>query len=196
MIFNRIISKPTLIFILASILLLIGIPYGIYGLTLDGGASLGGVLILLADLLIFILLVIDRAIVKLISPLKLSIYEFVFLILGITIYMYSQRKIIVEIESENIEYLLVIENPGNLINNKIHWEFPFDQRIYTKESIVIVDKIIGNVDFNIHADWNNSYYYNKYEFEKYPEVKLYCRTNFALKKDLNQKMIDSLMNKK
>lgn len=195
MIFKRIISKPTLIFILASILLLIGIPYGIYGLTLDGGASLGGVLILLADLLIFILLVIDRAIVKLISPLKLSVYEFVFLILGITIYMFSQRKLIVEIENENIEYLLVIENPGDMNNNKSHWEFPFDKRIYTQESIVIVDRINGKVDFNINADWNNSYYYNKYEFEKYPKVKFYCKTNFSLKKELNQNSIDSLMNK-
>lgn len=195
MTFKRIIRKPTLIFILAPILLLIGIPYGIYGLTLAGGASLSGVLILLADLLIFIMLVIDRAIVKLISPLKLSLYEFVFLILSITIYMYSQRKLIVEIENENTAYLLVIENPGNLITNKTHWEFPFDKRIYTNENIVIVEKIIGRVDFDIDADWNNSYYYNSYEFEKYPHVKFYCKPNFALKKKLNQNLIDSLINK-
>ena len=49
MTFKKIIAKPTLIFILTSILLLIGIPYGIYGLTLEGGASLGGALILIAD---------------------------------------------------------------------------------------------------------------------------------------------------
>ena len=194
MTFKKIISKPTLMFFLTSFLLLIGIPYGIYGLTLDGGASLGGALILMADVVILIALLIDRAIVKLISPIRLSIYEFVFLILCITLYLHSQRKLIVDIENENVEYLLVIENPGNLINNETHMEFPFNKRISTKKSIVIVDKMTKNIDFNINADWEKSYYYNRYEFEKYPKVTFYCSSSHDFKRNLNQNLIDSLMN--
>ena len=151
MTFKKIISNPTL-FILSSILLLIGIPYGIYGLTLDGGASLGGVLILMADFVIFIALLIDRAIVNKIPPKRLSIYEFVFLVICIMIYSYSQRKLIVDVENDNVEY------------------------------------------FNINADWNSSYYYNRYEFEKYPKVTFFCKTSLDFKRDMNQNRIDSLIN--
>lgn len=192
---KKIMNKPTLLFILTSILLLIGVPYGIYGLTLDGGASLGGALILMADFVIFIALLIDRAIVNKIPPVRLSIYEFVFLVLCITIYLDSQRKIIVDIENENVEYLLVIENPGNLISDETYWEFPFNKRITTKKSIVVVDKMTKNIDFNINANWNKSYYYNRYEFEKYPRVTFYCKPSLDFKRDMSQNLIDSLMNK-
>jgi hypothetical protein len=195
MIFKKIIAKPTLIYILSLILLLIGIPYGIYGLTLDGGASLGGFLILLADIVIFIALLIDRAIVSKIPPLRLSIYEFVFLVLCISAYLYSQRKLIVDIENESVEYLLVIENPGHLNNNKTHLAFPFNRKISTEKGIVIVDKMAKDIDFNINAYWKYSYYYNKYEFEKYPKVTFYCKTSLDFKRDMSQDLIDSLMNK-
>jgi hypothetical protein len=195
MTFKRIISKPTFIFILSLILLLIGIPYGIYGLTLDGGASLGGALILMADFVIFIALLIDRAIVNKISPIRLSIYEFVFLVLCIMIYLHSQRKLIVDIENDNVEYLLVIQNPGNLINNETHLKFPFNKILSTKKSIVIVDKMPKHIDFNVNADWNKSYYYNRYEFEKYPKVTFFCKTSLDFKRDMNQDLIDSLINK-
>ena len=192
---KKIIGKPTLIFILTSILLLISIPYGIYLLTLDGGKSLGGVLILMADFVMFIALLIDRVIVNKVPPIRLSIYEFIFLVLCITIYLHTQRKTIVDIENENIEYLLVIENPGNLTNNETHWKFPFNKRISTRKSIVIVDKMPKNIDFNINADWNKSYYYNRYEFEKYPKVTFFCKSSIDLKKDMNQNLIDNLINK-
>jgi hypothetical protein len=196
MTFKKILSKPTLIFILSSILLIVGIPYGIYGLTLDGGASLGGALILMADFVIFIALLIDRAIVKLIRPIRLSIYECIFLVLCITVYLYSQRKLIVDIENDDVGYLLIIENPGNLISNETHVEFPFNKRISTPKSIVIVDKMTENINFNINADWVKSYYYNRYEFEKYPRVTFFCKTSLDFKGDMSQNLIDSLINKK
>jgi len=194
MTFKKIIAKPTLIFILTSNLLLIGIPYGIYGLTLDGGASLGGALILMADFVIFIALLLDRAFVNIVPPLRLSIYEFIFLIICITIYLHSERKLIVDIENKNVEYLLVIENPGNLTNNETHREFPFNKRISTRNGTVIVDQMIKNIDFNINAAWNKAYYYNRYEFEKYPKVKFYCKSSLDFKRDMNQNLIDSLIN--
>lgn len=194
MTFKKIIGKPTLILILTSILLLLGIPYGIYGLTLDGGASLGGALILMADFVIFIALLIDRAIVKIIPPIRLSIYEFAFLVLGITIYLYSQRRTFVDINNEKVEYLLIIENPGNLICDETQLEFPFNKRISTPKGIVIVDKMTKNIDFNINADWNKSYYYNRYEFEKYPRVTFYCKPNTNFKTNMSENLIDSLIN--
>lgn len=196
MTFKKIINKPSLIFILSLILLLIGIPFGIYGLTLDGGASLGGVLILMADFVIFIALLIDRVIVNKISPKRLSIYEFFFLVICIMIYYSSQKKLIVDIENDNVEYLLVIENPGNLKNNETHWEFPFNKRISTHKGIVIIDKMTKDIDFNINADWNSSYYYNRYEFKKYPKVTFFCKTSLYFKRDMNQNRIDSLINNK
>jgi len=195
MTFKKVFYKPTLISISGFVLLLIGIPSGIYGLTLDGGASLGGALILVATFVIFLVLLIDRALVKRIAPLRLSIYELIFLIVSTSIYFYSQRKIIVDIKDSSIDFLLIIENPGNLTNNETQLEFPFNKRISTNESIVIVDNMTKNIDFNINAGWNKSYYYNRYEFDKYPKVKFFCKTSLDFKRDISENLIDSLMNK-
>ena len=46
-------NKPTLFLVVGIFVLFIGIPFGIYGLTLNGGASLGGVLVLLGVFDIF-----------------------------------------------------------------------------------------------------------------------------------------------
>ena len=190
---KKIIAKSTLISILASILLLISIPSIIYDLTRDSSkAGLFGILILIIDFVIFIVLLIDRVIVKKIPPIRLSIYEFVFLILCTTIYLYSQRKIIVDIENENVEYLLVIENPGNLTNDETRREFPFNKRISSRDGVVVVDLEIKNIEFNTNADYI-SYYYKTYEFEKYPKVILFCWHRKAI--DISQNLIDSLMNK-
>ena len=195
MTFKKIIGKPTLISILASILLLFGIPLSIYyHITLEASASVLVLLIMLANFVIFIALLIDRIIVRKISQKKLSIYELVFLVLCITIYSYSERKTIVDIENENVEYLLVIENPGDLTNDKTHLKFPFNKRISTTNGIVIVDKMPKNLEFNINANWI-SYHYKEYEFEKYPKVTLYCKLGLDLIKNINQNFIDSLMNK-
>jgi len=188
--------KPTLILFLSSILLLIGIPSGIYGLTLDGGASLGGALILLAEGIVLVALFIDRALVDKVSPLRLSIYELVFLLLGITVYLYSERTIIVDIKNENSEYLFVIENPGNLENDESVAQFPFNRKIASEKNYVIVDKMANNIDFNINADWDSSYYYNIYEFEKYPRVKFFSKTDLSLIEHINQNLINSLINQK
>ena len=191
--FRKLYRNPTLIFILSIIFLAVGIPYGIYGLTLDGGASLGGVLIIIADIIVFIIFRVDRVLAKKIQPVRLSFYELGILIIGISIYIYSNRKIIVEIENEKVEYLLVIENPGDLENDKTTIEFPINKKILTKRNTVIVNKMVKDIDFIIEADWNNSYYYKTYRFEKYPRVKLFCKSNNAIRKDLNQNLIDSLI---
>lgn len=69
--------KPTLFLIVGIIILIIGIPFGLYALTLNGGGSLGGVLVLLGVAIFLPFLIIDRILVNRISPLKLSIFELI-----------------------------------------------------------------------------------------------------------------------
>lgn len=88
--------KPTLFLILGLIIILVGLPFGIYGLTLSGGASLGGTLILVLVFIVFIFLVIDRVLVHVISLKKLNIIEVMFLFIASTIYLYQNRKIEIE----------------------------------------------------------------------------------------------------
>ena len=78
--------KPTIFLILGIILISIGLPFGIYGLTLSGGASLGGVLILTGVFITIICVIIDRILIRFINQRKLNIIELIFLIVGTTIY--------------------------------------------------------------------------------------------------------------
>ncbi|MBQ4822906.1 hypothetical protein [Aquimarina sp. MMG016] len=73
-------KKPTLFLLIGIIVFIIGIPSGIYGLTLDGGASLVGVLILSGVILFLPFFVIDRVLVNTIKPLKLSVFELLFML--------------------------------------------------------------------------------------------------------------------
>ncbi|WP_035086358.1 hypothetical protein [Aquimarina latercula] len=71
----------------------LGIPSGIYGLTLNGGASLGGVLILSGVILFIPFFIIDRILVKQIKPLKLSILELIFSLIILLCYNIQQISI-------------------------------------------------------------------------------------------------------
>ena len=84
--------KPTFFSILSVIGIIIGIPFGLYGLTLSGGASLGGVLILGGVIGLVILLAIDRALASTITPKKLSIYELIISIAFLMIYFFKIRQ--------------------------------------------------------------------------------------------------------
>ncbi len=78
--------KPTLFSVLGILLLVIGIPSGIYGLTLKGGSSLGGTLILIGCLLIGVIFIIDRVIVQFVNQKKVNIFESIILFLFIIYY--------------------------------------------------------------------------------------------------------------
>ena len=67
--------KPTFVSILAVIGIILGIPFGAYCLTLEGGASLGGVLVFGVVIGLAILLVIDRILASFFDSKKLSIIE-------------------------------------------------------------------------------------------------------------------------
>jgi len=74
--------NPTFFSVISIIGIIVGIPFGIYGLTLTGGASLIGEVILAIVIGLFILLVIDRVLASLFNPKKISIIELgIFIIL-------------------------------------------------------------------------------------------------------------------
>ncbi len=193
---KQLFRKPTLILILGLLMLIIGIPYGIYGLTLNGGASLGGALILLTDFAILVIIIIDRAIVQIINPRKLSFLDLFVIFLFISFYVYNQKTLIIDIENEEIEYLIILENPGNLQNTKSSYKFPFDKKLTTNKNFIIVNKVFDNIEHHTKAGWENSYYYNKYTFEKYPVVKLYSNTKLNIDKEMSEEFIDRLINNK
>lgn len=169
--------KPTVFLILGIILILIGLPFGIYGLTLSGGASLGGALILMAVAIVFIFLVIDRILVRIINPRKLNIIEVVFLFIVSAIYLYQNRKIEIEQLNQNSEFMIVIENNGKLKNNDYDYKFPFNKKIKTTKNYVIAEKLPQSIDIKSPKNWENFYYYNIYNYPKYPKVVLFAKTS-------------------
>ena len=78
--------KPTFGALIAVIGIVIGIPFGVYCLTLTGGASVGGVVVFGIVFLLIILLAFDRLLVSFFYTKKLSIIEFTLFVIGLIIY--------------------------------------------------------------------------------------------------------------
>lgn len=167
--------KPTLFLILGIILIGIGVPCGIYGLTLTGGASLGGVLILTAVVVTFVFVLIDRFLVRLIDNKRLSIYETILLIIAITFYSFENRTLEIEQLNQNNQFLIVIENNGKLKNDKSEFRFPFNSKIKTNGNFVISKNLPEDIYIIAPKNWNNSYYYNVYYYPNYPKVVLFAK---------------------
>ena len=112
-------NKPTLFLIIGIVVLIIGIPAGLYGLTLNGGASLGGALILIGVIAFIPFFVIDRILVNRIKPLKLSIYEFILIVIVLIFNSSQKRKIVVDLTDYKNDYFVVVFNDGNLKNSEL-----------------------------------------------------------------------------
>jgi hypothetical protein len=172
---KKIILKPTVFLILGLILIGIGLPYGIYGLTFTGGGSLGGALVLIAVIIVVVIVVIDRYLARIINTRKLNIYEIIFLILGVILYSFNHRTLeIVELNQKS-EFIIVIENPGNLKNDKTEYTFPFKRKIKTDKNFVIANSLPEDIDVIRPKDWENSYFYDIYKYPAYPKVVLFSK---------------------
>ncbi|QXP80312.1 MULTISPECIES: hypothetical protein [Winogradskyella] len=134
-------NKPTLFLIIGIFVLFIGIPFGVYGLTLNGGASLGGVLVLLGVFIFFPFLVIDRILVNKIKPIKLSIFEFLFIGIVLIFYLSNNKKLYVDLSEYNSEYFVVIYNNGDLKNSELNWSFPINKKIKPKNNSIIIPEV-------------------------------------------------------
>ncbi len=150
-------SKPTLVSIIGLIIIVIGIPYGLYGLTLNGCSSLGGVLILFAVFITFIVLIFDRLLVSKIGQRNLSIVEFFILAIVIIFYSYSKRNLIIELENQKTNYFVLIENDGSFVNTELNYKFPFDKFLISKGNSAVINSISKNyhqLELDYPKDWN------------------------------------------
>ncbi|WP_298309715.1 hypothetical protein [uncultured Aquimarina sp.] len=83
-------STLTLFLIFGIFSFVVGIPFGIYGLSLNGGASLGGALILSGVIIFAPFFLLDRILIQHIKPLKLSIFELIFSLIILLCYSIQQ----------------------------------------------------------------------------------------------------------
>jgi FtsH-binding integral membrane protein len=67
--------NPTFFSVLSIIGIIVGIPLGLYGLTLTGGANLIGEVIFAVVIGLLVLLVLDRVLASIFNPKKVSIIE-------------------------------------------------------------------------------------------------------------------------
>jgi hypothetical protein len=79
--------NPTFLSVLSIIEISIGIPFGFYGMTLTAGVSLAGVVIFAVVIGLFILLVLDRVLVSIFDPKKISIFQLEIFIILLTIFL-------------------------------------------------------------------------------------------------------------
>ncbi|SDD30764.1 hypothetical protein [Williamwhitmania taraxaci] len=195
---QKLTQKPTLFLIIGIAIIAIGLPFGVYSLTLEGAKAMVGIFILVPVVATFIVIIIDRKIVRRIDNKKLSLYELGVIILLISLYFYNNQQMKINFLNPKDDYVLVLQNPGNLINDTFKRQLSFNKAISTTSNIIIISKadISSNFEINLPLSWNGVFYYNTYKFENYPEVKLYCRPNCNIKDSINQNIIDSLLKNK
>ena len=152
-------NKPTLFLIIGIIVLIVGVPAGLYGLTLNGGASLGGVLILIGVITFIPFFVIDRILVNRIKPLKLSIYELILIVVILIFNSSLKRKIVVDLTDYKNDYFVVVFNNGKLKNSELNWSFPFNKKVEYNSNAIIIPvefKDKYQIDIEIPKSWSGT----------------------------------------
>lgn len=193
---RRLFRKPTLLFVLGILAILIAL-YSIFFTSWESGTGIYIVFVHIPVILVSIIaIVIDRVIAvrTKISPVKLSIYEFIIIIIGGIYFLYSQREIVVEPANRNMEFFLVLQNPGNLESDKTAYQFPFDKKILAEDNVVIVDDFWKT---EVRPGWDDpQYQINTFQYEKYPRVKLISKLTSDLSDKMSQDLIDELLKNK
>ena len=195
---HRLTSKPTFVSITSILLIIISIPIGIYNYIKSDPSTTGWVLTIMLFLFIGIgiLYSIDRFLVKLINPKKLTFIEVVLTILCYLLIIYSSRQLKINLRESKQEFVIVIENPGQLINTQFATKSLFDKEIKSNENIIVVDEIPNKVDLNERPMSWNSYYYNIYSYNKYKKVALFSNPELNINERISEKFIDSIIKNK
>jgi hypothetical protein len=195
---SRIFSKPTFFSTSSILLFLISIPLGTYRYLQSGPSTEGWVLTFLLFLYIIIGFAysVDRIMVKHISPIKLSVAEVVFTIICFTLINYSQRELLIDIADSKENFVVIIENNGRLKSNELISLSLFDRQIKTTESIVIVDRLSTAELEKNPSFWGQSYYYNKYSFDKYEKVVLFSNPRIDMNSKMTENFLDSLIERR
>ena len=175
---KEILKKPTLFSILSIVGILIGIPFGIYQLTLNGGQSLGGVLLLIGVFFLIIVLAVDRGLVSKIKPLKLSLFELLFAVIILGFHQTGTKRAFVDLDNYKENYFIVIYNNGHLKDNKVSYKFIFNKEIEPYKNYVVIPKSIKDeydISVSLPKSWTSSEmkpeYINGYKVEFYNSEK-------------------------
>ena len=196
---NRISSKPTFISVVGILLILMSIPVGIYNYNMADYSTEGWVLFFMFSLFIIvgILLAVDRQLVKLISPWKLSLIELALTVLTIVALTYTNRQLFVDLGESDQDFTIIIENDGTFQITKSNRLSLFNKEIKTDENLIIVDKIPKDVRLNVRPkSWNGSHYYHRYSYDNYDDVILFSNSELNFKERISETFIDSLIERK
>ena len=185
-------KNPTIFLIIGIILVLVGLPFGIYGLTLNGGASLGGVIILFGVLIVGIIVILDRIFAKRVNTKRLNGIELTLLIFGITLFSFTKREIIIDLRDKNTDYFVILENNGTLKNSELNYSFPFNKKMEFEDNIGIINSIAENyqrIELESPSEWKSK----RMQPWKMNEFKIRFYSNGDLK--LTDKEVDSIIKK-
>jgi len=185
-------KNPTILSILGIILILIGLPFGIHGLTLNGGGSLGGAIILFGVFIIGLIVILDRILVTRVNKKKLNGIELVLLIVGITIFSFTKREIIIDLRNKETDYFVVLENDGTLINSELNYSFPFNRKMEFKDNVGIINSIADNyqrIELKSPDNWKSK----RMQPWKMNDFKIRFYSNGDLR--LTDKEVDSIIKK-
>lgn len=141
-------------------------------------------------------LILDRFLVRVINNKILSVFEFLALILCFTIYSYENRTLTIDLENKKSNFILVIENPGNLTTDNLSNKFLFDKYISTYRNYIVVDKIDDNTEVIVLSDWDILESYRVDKIKKYPKIRVFSDAMLSTKLVINQHFVDSLVSKR
>jgi hypothetical protein len=189
---GTIFKNPTIFSILGIILILIGLPIGINGLTLNGGGSLGGAIILFGVLITGLIVIIDRIVARKVNTKKLNGIELLLLIIGITFFSFTEREIIIDLSDKETDYFVVLENDGTLKNSELNYSFPFNRKMEFIDNIGIINSIADNYQ-RIELESPNNWKSKRMQPWKMNDYKIRFYSNGELK--LNDKEVDSIIKK-
>ena len=189
---GKIFKNPTIFLILGIILILIGLPVGINGLTLNGGGSLGGAIILFGVLIVGLIVILDRIFANRVNKKKLNGIELALLIVGITIFSFAKREIIIDLRDKKTDYFVVLENNGALKNSELNYSFPFNKKMEFKDNIGIINSIADSYQ-RIELESPNNWKSQRMQPWKMGNFKIRFYSNGDLR--LTDKEVDSIIKK-
>ena len=192
------ILKPTLFSVLSILLILLSIPTGIYSYLNSDPSTEGWVLTFLLFLFIGVgfFYSLDRLLVRRISPVKLSIGELLFILICFLLINYSSRRLFIDISDSKENYVIIVENNGQLENSNLNSISLFNNEIKTTDNVIIVDRMPNTNLDKKPSFWGNSHYYNKYSYDKYENVVLFSNPVININDRMSETFIDSLIENK
>jgi hypothetical protein len=189
---GKIFKNPTIFSILGIILILVGLPIGINGLTINGGGSLGGAIILFGVLIVGLIVILDRIFANRINTKSINGIELTILIVGIAIFSFAKREIIIDLRDKKTDYFVVLENNGTLKNSELIYSFPFNKKMEFKDNVGIINSIADNyqrIELESPNDWKSQ----RMQPWKMKNFKIRFYSNGDLR--LTDKKIDSIIKK-